>query len=142
MFGCTPFPWNLYVDVADTPKGLAKRLARMHDPERLFQARQDRIRKRVMDKDPMFYDQLIGPALERDTYTLEYYRDRQKQISDMHRQVSVNDDQVGKLWISSEADRLKKFDWPAMALELRDLVIKKIDVYEAMDMVLKKEGVI
>jgi hypothetical protein len=109
MFGCIPFPWNLYVGVADTPAGLEKRLARMHDPERLFAARQDRIRKRLMDKDPMFFDQLIGPTLEGDTYTLEYYQDRQRQIADMHRKVTVDADQVGRLWISPEAERLKRF---------------------------------
>jgi hypothetical protein len=44
---------------------------------------------------------------------------------------------VGKLWISPEAEGLKQFDWPAMARELQGLVLK-MDVYEAMDMVLEK----
>jgi len=141
MFGCIPFPWWQHTDVRDTPGGLAKRLARMHDPERLFQARQGRIKKRMMDKDPLFYDQFIGPALENDVYTIEYYQTRQKQIAAMHRAMAVKPEQVGKLWISPEAERLKKFDWVAMALELRDLVIGKMNVYEAQGMILEKHGV-
>jgi hypothetical protein len=141
MFGCIPFPWNLYCGVEDTPAGLAKRLARMHDPERLFAARQERIRKRMADKDPLFYDQFIGPALKNDAYNLEHYQNRQKEIADMHRHMAVKPEQVGKLWISPEAERLKKFDWPGMALELQQAVINKTDVYEASDIILKKHGV-
>jgi len=141
MFGCIPFPWNLYVDVQDTPEGLAKRLGRMHAPERLFAARQDRIRKRLQEKDPMFYDQLIGPMLTNDVYDLGYYRRRQRQIADMHRKIAVNPEQVGRLWVNPDAQRLTQFDWPAMALELRDLVIGKIDVYDAQDQILEKHGV-
>jgi hypothetical protein len=142
MFGCIPFPWWQHTDVRDTPGGLAKRLARMHDPERLFAARQERIRKRMADKDPLFYDQLIGPALENDVYNLEHYQNRQKEIADMHRHMAVKPDQVGKLWISPEAERLKQFDWPEMATRLRDMVVAKINVYEAQERILKMDGVI
>jgi hypothetical protein len=141
IFGCIPFPWNLYCGVEDTPAGLAKRIKRMHTPERLFNARQERIKKRLAQKDPLFYDQMIRRALEKNPYTLEHYRQRQKDVEQMHRQVAVKPDQVGRLWISPEAERLKQFDWPAMALELRDLVIGKVDVYEAQDIILKKHGV-
>jgi hypothetical protein len=105
----------------------------MHDPER--------IKKRLAQTDPLFYAQMIGPALENDPYTLEYYRDHQRQIAEMHREIAVPEDQVGKLWIGPEAERLKKFDWPAMALELRQMVIDKVDVYVARDILLEKHGV-
>jgi len=133
MFGCIPFPWNLYCGVEDTPAGLEKRLGRMHTPERLFNARQERIKKRLAQKDPLFYNQFIGPALEKDAYTLDFYMERQRQIADMHREIAVKPEQVGRLWINPDAERLRRFDWPAMALELRDMVMGKIDVYEAQD---------
>jgi hypothetical protein len=140
MFGCIPFPYWMVSSVEDTPAGLEKRLGRMHTPERLFAARQERIKKRLAEKDPLFYDQMIGPALENDAYNLEYYRQRQTEIADMHRQVAVKAEQVGKLWISPEAERLRRFDWPAMALELRQMVMDKVDVYVAQDSVLKRHG--
>jgi len=141
MFGCIPFPWNLYCGVEDTPAGLEKRLARMHTPDRLFAARQERIKKRLAQKDPLFYEQMIGPALENDIYTLEHYRKRQTEIEDMHRQVAVKAEQMGKLRINPDAEQLKRFDWPGMARELRQMVIDKVDVYVAQDLVLKKHGV-
>ncbi|WP_024333073.1 hypothetical protein [Desulfotignum balticum] len=117
MFGCIPFPYHLYVGVEDTPTSLQKRLNRMRDPESLYKARRKRIRAYVMKKDPLFYDQFIGPALENDAYTLEYYRQRQKDIADMHRKISVKPDRVGKLWINPEAERLKHVDWLAFSNE-------------------------
>jgi hypothetical protein len=140
MFGCIPFPWCIYTDVADTPEGLEKRLARMHSPERLFQARQDRIRKRVMERDPMFYDQMVRPALKNDAYDRAFYRDRQKQIAEMYRKIAVPADLVGRIRIHPAAEQLKQFDWPAMARELQGLVLK-MNVYEAQDMILEKHGV-
>lgn len=142
IFGCIPFPYQSCIDFTDTPTGLAKRLKRMHAPERMFAARQERIKKHIMKKDPLFYDQFIDQALENDTYTLEYYRDRQAAIEQMHRRVAVKPDQVGKLWISPEADRLKKVDWPGLADELRELVIGKMDVYEAQNLLLEREGLL
>jgi hypothetical protein len=139
IFGCIPFPWNLYCGVEDTPAGLAKRIKRMHTPERLFNARQERIKKRLAQKDPLFYDQMIRRALENDAYNLEHYQNRQKEISDMHRKMAVPADKVGKLWISPEAERLKQFDWPEMATRLRDMVVAKINVYEAQERILKSE---
>lgn len=66
MFGCIPFPYSPFVDFQDTPAGLQKRLNRMRSPESLYKARQKRIHAYVMKKDPLFYDQFIGPALEND----------------------------------------------------------------------------
>jgi hypothetical protein len=141
IFGCIPFPWNLYCVVEDTPTGLEKRLARMHAPERLFDARHERIKKRLAQKDPLFYDQMIGPALENDIYTLEFYRNRQTEIADMHRKIAVKPENVGKLWINPDAEWLQQFDWQTMALELQQAVINKTEVYEASDIILKKHGV-
>jgi len=141
IFGCIPFPWNLYCGVEDTPAGLAKRIKRMHTPERLFNARQESIKKRLAQKDPLFYDQMIRRALEKNPYTLEHYRQRQKDVEQMHRQVAVKPDQVGRLWINPDAEWLQQFDWPAMALELQQAVINKTEVYEASDIILKKHGV-
>jgi hypothetical protein len=141
MFGCIPFPYHLYVGVEDTPTGLQKRLNRMRDPESLYKARRKRIRAYVMKKDPLFYDQMIGPALDNDMYTLAYYRQRQRDIEQMHRKVAVRADQVGRIWINPEGERLKQFDWPAMAKELQARVMNKMDVYEAQDMILEKQGV-
>ena len=136
MFGCVPFPWQVYFDVLDTPTGLEKRIKRMHSPEKLFAARQKRIKKRLREKDPMFYKQLVGPALENDSYTLEFYRDRKNKIEGMHRGMSIAPENVGKLWIHPDAEKLKEFDWPGMALELQELVVK-MDIYEAQDLLLK-----
>jgi hypothetical protein len=94
-----------------------------------------------MKKDPLFYDQMIGPALDNDMYTLAYYRQRQRDIEQMHRKVAVRADQVGRIWINPEGERLKQFDWPAMAKELQARVMNKMDVYEAQDMILEKQGV-
>jgi hypothetical protein len=45
-------------------------------------------------KDPLFYNQMVGPALEKDQYTLACYQQRQRDIEQMHRKVAVKTDQL------------------------------------------------
>jgi len=142
MFGCIPFPYHVYWDIFNTPAGAEKAIKRLHSPERLFDRRVENIKKRVMGKDPLFFDEIFKRELNNNKFTLEFYRQRHIKKSQMIRKIACHDKMVGKLWISPEAEALKRFNWIQMAEQLKNLIVSGEELHTAYQMVLSENGII